>query len=221
MTRTADDERVFGERVTVHRAALAEVFAAQRQQVVSLFEQVDTAAADDLLALSRWNPSLSVALYVENATTADTFGRRTAAAIGGTFTVAALRDWLINNAQLGADYINQSTLERVQAAVAAEVDRRSLLLAVFDDLLGERVDRYATSTATAAANVGSHEAAAQSDMTAKTWTTNSGNPRSLHIAMAGETVPIEGTFSNGMRFPGDPAGGAENNANCQCSLAYS
>ena len=92
---------------------------------------------------------------------------------------------------------------------------------MFDGLLGDRVDRYAQSTMNTAANIGAHEAAGQSGMTSKTWNVNSGNPRSAHIAMAGETVGLESTFSNGMRFPGDPAGGAENNANCQCSLTYS
>ena len=49
---------------------------------------------------------------------------------------------------------------------------------------------------------------------------NSSNPRDEHLAMAGETVGIRERFSNGMRWPGDPAGGAENNANCQCSVEF-
>jgi hypothetical protein len=33
-------------------------------------------------------------------------------------------------------------------------------------------------------------------------------------------VGIGELFSNGMRWPGDPAGGAENNANCNCSCEF-
>ncbi len=52
----------------------------------------------------------------------------------------------------------------------------------------------------------------------KTWVVNSQNPRPEHVTMDGETVPINESFSNGMMFPGDPAGGPENNANCSCSM---
>ena len=55
----------------------------------------------------------------------------------------------------------------------------------------------------------------------KTWVVNSGNPRSEHADMDGETVPVRDTFSNGADWPGDPVLGAEGVANCQCSVEVS
>ena len=39
--------------------------------------------------------------------------------------------------------------------------------------------------------------------------------------MNGETVRIDEVFSNGLRWPGDPVGGADNNAECHCRAEYS
>jgi hypothetical protein len=38
--------------------------------------------------------------------------------------------------------------------------------------------------------------------------------------MNGETVRIHDLFSNGMNAPGDPAGGADEVAGCNCSLSF-
>jgi hypothetical protein len=38
--------------------------------------------------------------------------------------------------------------------------------------------------------------------------------------MNGETVGIGDRFSNGMNAPGDPAGGADEVAGCNCSLSF-
>ena len=46
-------------------------------------------------------------------------------------------------------------------------------------------------------------------------------PRPSHQALNGETVGIRERFSNGGRWPGDPALPAEENANCMCSVSFS
>lgn len=50
----------------------------------------------------------------------------------------------------------------------------------------------------------------------KTWVWSGKGPR--HQGMNGETVDAYASFSNGMQYPGDPAGGADNNAGCKCTL---
>ena len=52
----------------------------------------------------------------------------------------------------------------------------------------------------------------------KTWSVMSGNPRSEHAAMDGETVSMDDTFSNGANWPGDPVLGAEGVSNCMCGV---
>ena len=58
-----------------------------------------------------------------------------------------------------------------------------------------------------------------SDVT-KTWEVTSDNPRASHAEMSGETVDINDTFSNGLRFPGDAStGDAAEVANCSCVMS--
>ena len=55
----------------------------------------------------------------------------------------------------------------------------------------------------------------------KIWTWSPGllgGVRDSHAAMDGEEVPLNGYFSNGMKYPGDPAFGPGENANCACSI---
>jgi hypothetical protein len=70
------------------------------------------------------------------------------------------------------------------------------------------------------AGLASLGAAGQNGAGMKTWVTG-GNPRSAHAEMNGETVGIHDLFSNGMNAPGDPAGGADEVAGCNCSLDFS
>jgi hypothetical protein len=50
----------------------------------------------------------------------------------------------------------------------------------------------------------------------KTWIVTSGKSR--HPEMDGETVPVWESFSNGLAWPGDGAGGADETAGCKCLL---
>jgi len=61
----------------------------------------------------------------------------------------------------------------------------------------------------------------QMQMPIKIWTWApglQGGVRDDHAAMDGEEAPINGYFSNGMKYPGDPSFGPEDNANCACSI---
>ncbi|GHF77015.1 phage portal protein [Streptomyces filamentosus] len=77
------------------------------------------------------------------------------------------------------------------------------------------------TAATEAQSFGGHDAAGASGMRFKRWETTSGNPRSQHAVLDGETVPLNGVFSNGLRWPGDGTGDADQTANCRCILTYS
>ena len=52
----------------------------------------------------------------------------------------------------------------------------------------------------------------------KTWNTTSANPRPSHAAINGETVPYDEPFGNGLLYPGDPNGEADETAGCACIM---
>jgi HK97 family phage portal protein len=77
------------------------------------------------------------------------------------------------------------------------------------------------TAATEALSFGGHDAAEASGLGFKAWQTTSSNPRAQHAAVNGEKVPLGGVFSNGLRWPGDSTGDADETANCRCLLTYS
>jgi HK97 family phage portal protein len=77
------------------------------------------------------------------------------------------------------------------------------------------------TAATEALSFGSHDAAEASGLEFKVWQTTSADPRSQHAAVDGEKVPLDGVFSNGLRWPGDSTGDVDETANCRCLLMYS
>lgn len=44
--------------------------------------------------------------------------------------------------------------------------------------------------------------------------------RDSHAAIHGETVPMDALFSNGLEYPGDPNGSAEEVVNCRCTVVH-
>lgn len=197
-----------GSHIEQHRRALAEVF--RRQQTDTTLR---AAAGLSLFNPRSWDTLLAAVVFNRNWTVAREFARLTAAALRGDVDLDRLDAWLRATADAAAVNINDAT-----AVGLHETDDRGLF---WQSAVTATATSYAQQMVTNAANFGARDAAAQSGARSKTWQANSGNPRSTHIALNGETVPIDSTFSNGMRWPGDPAGGAAEVSNCQCSLAFS
>ena len=65
---------------------------------------------------------------------------------------------------------------------------------------------------------GAETGAISAGKTTKTWRVNSSNSR--HGALDGETVPIDGVFSNGARRPRARSLATKDRARCQCTLEY-
>lgn len=90
------------------------------------------------------------------------------------------------------------------------------------DLRGETIARTETM---AALNQSSLEAmqqavdagAVKADTVTKTWhTARDPRVRDSHAAQDRQSVGMSELFSNGLAYPGDPAGGASETANCRC-----
>lgn len=85
----------------------------------------------------------------------------------------------------------------------------------------DAVEKWATTVGTEVESFGSHDAAKAAGLSSKTWVVTSSNPRESHARLSGTTIPIEDTFSNGLRWPGDWYGDGPETANCRCRLSYS
>lgn len=79
---------------------------------------------------------------------------------------------------------------------------------------------WAATFGTEALGFGRHDAAKASGLGQKTWVTTSNNPRPSHAAQNGETVRSDDIFSNGLRWPGDHFGDADETVNCTCTVIY-
>lgn len=125
-----------------------------------------------------------------------------------------------------AGSINAATKAQLDATLAAttETDRTEALKHVFDVAETSRAEQSAATVVTTYSAFGTTEAARQvaEDSATKTWITTSGNPRSSHAGMDGETVAISENFSNGAAWPGDAmALSVEDIAGCQCDIIIS
>jgi hypothetical protein len=127
--------------------------------------------------------------------------------------------WLSEHSRRQAVNFNTQTRDAVTGALR-EPDVLDAVKGVFTIAVTVWAVREAISAVTTASNFGSTEAANAGNLRQKRWRTNSQNPRESHAAMNGEIVGIRDLFSNGLRWPGDPSGSAEDNANCQCSVDF-
>jgi len=132
---------------------------------------------------------------------------------------AVMEAWLAAAAASHAEQYEQAAYSAATAAVRDEGDWRDNLktgLASWVVAAGMR----AVTAATEARSFGSHDAAGASGLTHKVWRTGGKNPRESHVRMNGDSVELGRTFSNGLRWPGDANGSAEETANCNCRLDY-
>jgi len=170
----------------------------------------------------RWNEELGADLLRLNLLTAGAWGERVATELElEEFDEDRMLPWLSENARIAAEEINATTRDRVADALTdAEREPRGAIQHLFELALSVRAAEIARSKVTTAANFGSQEAARQGGLKTKTWQVNSANPREDHAALDETTVGIGELFPNGMRWPGDPSGGAEQVANCLCSVSF-
>jgi len=175
----------------------------------------------------RWNEELGADLLRLNLLTAGAWGQRVATELETEIDEELMLPWLSENARIAAEEINATTRDGVANGLQSESglwpteeEPRSAIQHLFELALGVRAAEIARSKVTTAANFGSQEAARQGGLKTKTWQVNSANPREDHAALDGTTVGIGELFPNGMKWPGDPSGGAEQVANCQCSVSF-
>ena len=193
------------------------VFERQLASVVGLVAA--RSAIQEIWDEARWNRELTADMFLMNVATATAWARYVAKELGLELDEDRMLPWLEENARIAAEEINSVTMNQVTDAMSEE-DPVFAVKHLFGVAIGVRAMQISTSKVTTASVFGSQDAARQGGLRTKTWIVNSGNPRPEHAAMNGVTIGIGELFPTGQRWPGDPAGGAENNANCRCSVTF-
>jgi hypothetical protein len=211
--------RVRERHVEKWTEVLERTFKRQEASVIGRVPAKQATDADQIWDGKRWNRELMDDLYRLNYATAVVWGEHVAGELGNRLEHGVMEEWLRNHARVQAEYVNGFTRDRIADALT-EDEPRSAVRTLFEFAVGVRAAQIARSGVTSATNFGAQEGAKQGGLRTKTWRVNSGNPRDEHAAMNGETVGIREPFSNGMMWPGDPSGGADENANCMCSVDF-
>lgn len=142
----------------------------------------------------------------------------------GTETIGrgAIRNYIRQMAEGKAGAAVEAAM-RLLGAVSGDDAAQDTARETIEDILSEdRLGLWADASTKDAAGFGSQEGARRSGAVKKMWVHNgSSHPRAEHAAMNGETVDMDDTFSNGMRWPHDWGGGdADDIVGCNCDIAY-
>lgn len=131
-------------------------------------------------------------------------------------------------------HVTQTTKENVARIVANGIEAGIGREKMADEILQEyeiqtrsRARLIADQETVTTLETGHYDMMRTAGAVSKTWHHRpQKNPRDgrdggpNHVAMEGETVPIDGKFSNGLRYPCDPDGPAEETIKCRCYLTY-
>ncbi len=207
------------DAANAHETLLKLEFERQRRAVVSEMGKSKCnnrkATVDDLWRADRWNRELTQKFYDLAARVAGDAGRRAAEQIRGQYNPGQTLNYLFENSQIAAESINDHTRQSIADALRDDTDPMS----AFDDA-APRAAALGMGRATGLINFARQEAGKQSSTPererTKTWVVTS--QRSRHPEMNGQTVKVTDKFSNGLLWPGDPAGTVEQVASCQCLL---
>jgi HK97 family phage portal protein len=214
-----------------------------REDVVALFDAFFRRQRETVLAAigggsadwwdaDRWDSELTADLYALVVEMSETMGADAAESFGfdpEAYDLDSTLAFLHAFAEARAGWVNETTrqqLDEVLAeAEAAEADPDVAPedvpdpAVVFDNAEAQRAEAAGNSTFAALASFVAVEAGRRLLGDAnKTWRTNSTNSRRSHARMDGETVRINQRFSNGLKWPGDPAKGPDEVAGCMCSV---
>lgn len=170
----------------------------------------------------RWDEELADDIEPIIDDIADRHGQAVAKALGIKYNPAQTRAYLRKMAEGRAEAINDSTYEKIQAAITSDSEEDTPQH-VFDLRSGSQAALIGGSLVLAAASWAAmseapHQAAQQGKepQVEKIWITGE-NPRESHAAMDGERVPIDEPFSNGAMWPGDDNLDPDESCGCNCT----
>ena len=201
-------------------ATVSEIIAKfLKRQARSVLSRLN--AAEEWWDEERWNKELADDLEPAMNEIVKRHGKDAAKALGETFDDDITGNYVRKISESKAEGVNKSTKRQLdENAELGDLGKEPAK--VFEER-ESRADSIGRSVATAAATWAVKEAINQVQdlgkfpIITKTWVTGD-NPRPSHAAMDGETVPYEGTFSNGAFWVGDDNLDADETCGCNCSI---
>lgn len=194
----------------------AEFFARQRKAILSSLGAKDPEWWD----AERWDEELTEDLVSSSLNISKAAAVAVLTDMGidpKEYSTERTQAFLRKVAERIASGVNGATVASIESALA---DGGTEAVAhVFNVAESSRAEQSGMTAAATFVGFGMVEAARQTRPQAqKRWQVNSGNPRSAHSALNGETVGIDDEFSSGQSWPGSFTGDPEDVANCQCSV---
>lgn len=147
--------------------------------------------------------------------------------IGSTYEfnfTGAMAGWLDSRQSIFLRQINETTFKELknqfEQSLELEESRDKLIRRIKDTYGNIKKSRATMIARTEVHNVtqyGTIEGYKQAGLTTKIWVAVlDSETRPSHAYLDGEEKPIDVPFSNGLMFPGDPAGPADEVINCRC-----
>ncbi|MDP2654888.1 MAG: phage portal protein [Candidatus Omnitrophota bacterium] len=133
---------------------------------------------------------------------------------------------LAKRSKFFAESMNKTTFKELQRQFRISLDKgepREKLIAriekTYKGISKARAKTIARTEVHVAVQEGTFAGYKDAGMTTKIWVAvMDADTRDSHVEADGEEVPIDQVFSNGLMFPGDPGGSAEETVNCRCTL---
>lgn len=179
------------------------------------------ASVADVFDRSRWDAELAADLQALGEGAGNAVGRATLDHLGwegDPWDDDVIVPWMAEAARRRAEALNGAVADEIAAALDGE---SGALTRLFEALRAGWVLAIAAAWIGSAAGLGATDAARKAGANTKTWRTTSGDPRPTHAALDGQTVGIDEAFGNGLRWPGDHMGSADETAGCRCDMEVS
>ena len=188
-----------------------------KRQAKSIRPKID-AGVEDWWDAERWDKELTEDLDPVLSGICQRHGDVTSQILGTSFKKGMVVNYIGAVAAGRAKAINDKTLRDIKKALADDIDLDEVFKKRIDDdapLLGENIAKDVAGFALVEA-CNQAKADGYQNKIEKIWVTGP-NSRPTHAALDGERVEIDGTFSNGARWPGDDNLDADESCGCNCT----
>lgn len=177
---------------------------------------------EDILLLAVMTP-LWLATFTESFNTVNvTFGF----GLSQDFMQPKFTNWIDRFGLDQAKEINNTTKGKLQKTLSEGITNgesvpklRDRVSGVYTEAKTSRAEKIAITETHNTVGIVTQETYQTAGVQQKEWlTTTDGRERDSHAAIDGQIVGVNQTFGNGLSFPGDPTGAAEEVVDCRCVL---